>query len=144
MTNIFNLTYRKNLRRQLTKNFISLIEKNKIPKNIIGTWIRSLHFISPFILLFFVLTGSKYLAHLSIITLFILLAAFIYFNGCILSAFEKGLFENDENITDIFLYLSNYEINNKNRYKITVIIAPIIIVIFISTYFYRFTNKNYL
>jgi hypothetical protein len=51
---------------------------------------------------------------------------FFYFEGCFITIVEYKLDKkNHINIIDPYLYLSNIEINDENRYKYTLIISLI-------------------
>jgi len=114
---------RKKVRQKFIDKALKDIENSKIPKELIGNYIRILHFIIPLIILYIFLHGPMYLVIMTGTNLFIALSLFIYFEGCILSTLEYKLTKTDHNIVDIFLYGANKPINKANRMSATYAIA---------------------
>ena len=124
---------------------------NKIPisNNILGQWIKSSHFISPFAILFIILYGPIFLTKLCFIFMIISGILFIYLRGCFLSELEKKLCNNNINIVDIIIEIFQGKINYNNkkkisndRYNYTIKIGIIFfILVFIFSY-YRFIIKQ--
>jgi len=132
---------RRNIVKEiLDKKILPVLSENE--KLLIGTWIRSFHFMAPFGLMAIYLFFPKHLVTIGIIVILLITSSFIYFRGCVLSVLEERLLGNDINIIDGLLLLLNKEINGKNRYQISMIIAVTFITFNISVYYCRFYSST--
>jgi hypothetical protein len=124
----------------LDKKILPVLSDNE--KLLIGTWIRSFHFMAPFGIIAVYLFFPKHLVTIGIILMLLITGSFIYFRGCVLSVLEERLLGNDINIVDGLLLLLNKEINGKNRYQISMIIAVTFITFNICVYYCRFYSST--
>tara|TARA_B110000208_G_C11795548_1_gene439436 strand:+ start:1191 stop:1610 length:420 start_codon:yes stop_codon:yes gene_type:complete len=94
---------------------------NKIPisNNILGEWIKSFHFMSPYAIIFIILYGPILLVKLCCIFMLINIILFINMRGCYLSKLEKKLCNNNNNIVDIIIEIFQGKINNNNKIKLS-------------------------
>jgi len=123
---------------------------NKIPisNNILGQWIKSIHFMSPFAILFIILYGPILLYKLCFLFIIISTIIFIYMEGCFLSKLENKICNNNINIIDIIIEIFqgkiDYNNNNKisnDRYRYTFIIGIVFFILVFICSFYRFYIK---
>ena len=131
----------KKRRKIIIDNILYFLDILKIKKEVYGTWIRSFHFMSPFIGIFIILFFNKISSIFYILYLFILIFLFHYYKGCYLSIIEKKLCNNDINIVDILLpifYDNIEEDKNKRRYDITIKIGILYLIFCLTVYYYRF------
>lgn len=133
------------MKKYIIDTFEKWSNNSKISNKNIGSWIRSIHFTSPFFLLFFVIFGPRWIANIGITILIIIISSFIYFRCCLLSLLEKRICNDDINIVDAWLEMFGFKIFyhnkhklNKQRYLGTFIIGIIYIVTILSIYYYRF------
>ena len=125
---------------KLRESFVNYLEEkcDKVPlsKNSVGQLLRAFHISCPVFLLLFVLIGSKWLKYFAIVFLIFVIISFIIFNGCFMTSLEYKLLEDKFNIADPFLEICNMEINNKNRYNITLCVGTIYTIIFLLIFYF--------
>ena len=147
---------RKEIIREQKKNIISnlkkiILSKNYISQNNISYWIKAYHYSSPTILTLLILLGNIYIASSVLVINIIIVIGFIYFKGCLVSALEYNLCNDNNNIVDIWIECFEYkkiDYNNNTRdYKIklsnkrfdyTIVIGGIWFVTCLVIYYYRF------
>ena len=110
----------------------------KVSKINIGTWIRSIHFTSPIIIMLIVSLGEKYLVTLTILYCFI--ASILYFalQECFLSKFEQFYLKDDVYGVDLALELCTYKITKHTRFVGTIIVAFLFYIILFFIVYTRF------
>ena len=118
-----------------------LCDKSSINNYTIGMYIRAWHIMSPIYGIFFMFYISKFLYHLFIAGLLFVFILFIYFKGCILTILEKKLCGDMFTIFDPILEFNNIELNSKNRYDISLLIAILYFVVTFTIYYYRFNKQ---
>ena len=133
-----NDTIRK--RRKCIRERIERI--NPKHSRVIGAWIRCFHFMAPINCILCLLFGSKWLAMTAMVFMVIIIGAYLYFQGCILSWLEKKLCEEDINIADWLLIFLNQEVNNNNRNVITIYFFAFYILTICFIYYHRFGQYN--
>ena len=132
---------RRNIVKEfLDKKILPILSDNE--KLLIGTWIRSFHFMAPFGIISVYLFFPKKLVTIGILLMLLITGSFIYFRGCVLSVLEENLLGNDINIVDGLLIFLNKEINGKNRYQISMLIAVTFIIFNICVYYCRFYSST--
>lgn len=128
-------------RNKLRESFVNYLEnkcyKTGLSNKSIGNILRAFHMSCPVFLLLFVMIGSNFLKYFAIIFIIFVLISFIIFNGCFMSSLEDKLLADQFNISDPFLEICNLEINNRNRYNITLCIGIIYVIIFAIILFFR-------
>lgn len=147
---------RKEIIREQKKKIISnltniILSKNYISQNNISYWIKSYHYSSPTILTILILLGNIYIASSVLVINFIIVIGFFYFKGCLISALEYNLCNDNNNIVDIWIECFEYKKidykNNTRDYKIklsnkrfdyTIVIGGIWFVTCLVIYYYRF------
>ena len=105
---------------------------------LIGTWVRCFHFIAPINCAGFILFGNKRLATSAMVFMAIIICAYFYFQGCILSWLEKKLCGEDINIADWLLIFLDQDANNHNRNVITIHFFSFYLLAIFFVYYYRF------
>lgn len=120
---IFGKKYRNNIRRQIKKQIINVINESKIDSHIAEFVIKSFHFQQVFIS--FACLSSfvpKEIFICNVIVSLGLFILFLYLDGCVLSNVEYDLCSNKKqfiNIIDPFLSFFNVQRNKENRYYFT-------------------------
>jgi hypothetical protein len=109
---------------------------------LIGAWIRCFHFMAPINCMLCLLFGSKGLATTAMVFMAIIICAYFYFQGCILSWLEKKLCQEDINIADWLLIVLNQEANNNNRNVITIYFFAFYLLAICFIYYHRFGRNN--
>lgn len=123
-------------RRKWIKERIERV--NPKHSRLIGTWIRCFHFIAPINCIGFILFGAKRLATAAMVFMAIIICAYLYFQGCILSWLEKKLCGEDINIADWLLIFLDQDVNNHNRNIITIHFFSFYLLAILFVYYYRF------
>lgn len=111
-------TRRRARRLAVDYNLVRLRE-SKMPDEVLGFLVKSLHFHTPYyFLLMFLLLPYK-IAHYVMIPLVLCLIAFFYFDGCFLTIIEYRLMGQDINIIDPYIYWMGDVPTPKNRFYYT-------------------------
>jgi hypothetical protein len=141
--NYFDITYRKNLRKELVNMIYNQLIKTGYPPNILAFIIKAYHLTIPFITIVIYLFAPLQLSYILCGVLFIFLILYIYLQGCFISHLEYKLHNKDFiNIADPMLVLFNYPINKENQYLAT-LYATIIyfIIVFFILYMRNIIGK---
>lgn len=110
----------------------------RISRNSIGTWIRSIHFMSP-VLLLLVVTLAKYkIAKYCLIYCVVTSFMFLYLQECYLSKIEQFMLNDDVYAVDLSLEVFNIKITKQNRFIATVISASLVYIIVFAIFYKRF------
>jgi hypothetical protein len=138
MTDSFDIKYRKKCRKRLVEYLYGLLIRTNIPYPILAFVLKATHFfISYFILLlviFMPLPVCFLLTCLSILTF----GLFLYFKGCFLSQLEYKLDDKDFiNIVDLYLAIVGWDINEENRYTITMYVVYLYFATLFSILYWR-------
>ena len=110
-------------RSNLVKKLIKQCDLSKISNKSLGIIIRGFRISSPANILISLLFLPKKLFILTIIYLLVLLSFFIYFDGCLLTILERKLCGDDFTFIDPVLEAYDLELNNKNRFKASIMAA---------------------
>jgi len=115
----------------------------------IGIWMRSVHLVSPFFLIFISLFHSERTTKLCIYFMITMFTLFLLLGDCWMSRLENRLCNDRMCIVDLVIeslgidiYSLSYERQNKIRYSFTYIIATIFFVTLLVIYYYRFIKKK--
>ena len=122
-------------------NYLENIIENKFnffSKKTIGIYIRSFHIVLPYNFIILFLFGSKKLNIFILFFLFTALAFFYIFQGCLLTILEKKLCGDEYTFIDPFIEFHNLELNNKNRYEISLYVAILYVLLMIFIFLLRF------
>lgn len=111
---------------------------NNISEKSLGTWIRSIHFSSPLIILIIVSLGKPLLVHLTVFFTLLITLLYLLCNDCFLSIYEQRLLNDDIYGIDATLEVFNIPVNEQNRYKGTLLVAIAYYIIMISILQKRF------
>jgi len=123
---MFSKESRKANRKLLVDFVFNLLKSVNMPNKVKAFLVRSIHFHTPGVFFLFFSLLKFNIAILFLIPLLIVFTMFFYFEGCFITIVEYKLDKkNHINIIDPYLYLSNIEINDENRYKYTLIISLI-------------------
>lgn len=136
MTNDFVKIRRKEIKDLALK----LCNKIPISNKILGSWIRSYHYSLPAYIFLTICIGPLYLVKICFLFLLIIILLFIYFRGCWLSIIEKELCNDDMNIADWLIQICKYDVNKKNRYKISYLYFSLYLLSAITVTYMRFKN----
>ena len=110
----------------------------RISRNSIGTWIRSIHFMSP-VLLLLVVSFAKYkIAKYCLIYCVVTSFMFLYLQECYLSKIEQFMLNDDVYAVDLSLEVFNIKITKQNRFIATVISASLVYIIVFAIFYKRF------
>lgn len=130
----------RKLKFQIVDKFERFIEKhfNFFNKKTIGTIIRSFHIVLPFNIIVLFLFGPKNINIFNLIFLFSALFFFYLFKGCFLTIIETRFCGDEFTFIDPFIEFHNLKLNNKNRYKISIYVALLYVLIMIFIFLLRF------
>jgi hypothetical protein len=132
---------RKNKKYIVASNFKSFCDKCKVSNYTIGMYIRGWHIMTPIYTIILMFYVSKLFYHILIFNLLFVFFAFIYFNGCVLTVLETKLCGDTFTFIDPILEYNNIELNSKNRYNVSFIVANLYLLVTFIIYFYRFKMK---
>ena len=133
---MFNRNYARNI---LKKILLKYIDDIPLSLNVKRNWLRALHYVLPFMLIFFVTLGNKFHFYLGIAISVVIIVLFKLLNGCVISSLENKLFRDNSNITDVVLELLILKKTRHNQIRITQYIFALWITYVIFIYNYRFT-----
>lgn len=133
---MFNRNYARNI---LKKILLKYIDDIPLSLNVKRNWLRALHYVLPFMLIFFVTLGNKFHFYLGIAISVVIIVLFKLLNGCVISSLENKLFRDNSNITDVVLELLILKKTRHNQIRITQYIFALWIIYVIFIYNYRFT-----
>ena len=135
LSNNYNI---KKIKKLKILNIAKLFcNSTNISENTLGQIIRAFHTTSPFAALSCILFFDLPYVVLSTLFLITILLLFRYYNGCILSYLENKLCNDNYNITDIILEVTQLEKNHNNRVHITYFIGSFYGVLYILILIYR-------
>ena len=95
----------------------------KISDKSLGAWIRSFHFMSPFLAMVIVSIGNPMLVLLAVGYTVIAASLFVLWKECFLSIQEQRLLKDDVYGIDLFLEIFGIPVNTETRYKGTISFA---------------------
>lgn len=120
--------------------FKSLCDKCTISNHTLGMYIRGWHIMTPIYTIILMFYISKLLYNILIFNLLFVFIAFIYFKGCVLTVLETKLCGDTFTFIDPILEYNIIELNSKNRYNVSFIVANLYLALTFIIYFYRFKN----
>lgn len=129
---------RKRQREKLAEWIIKLVRSTGIPDQVAAFVVKALHYTLPYYLsmssMFLPLFMTRFLLFMPIV--FILL--FVYMHGCVISVVEYRLNKNDPvNVIDPILCALGMDINNENRYDMTLFANCLFFFFMLVVYFIR-------
>ena len=138
MTDYFDIEYRKKCRKKLVEYLYELLIRTNISHPILAFVLKSCHFLISYIIILLVVFAplpiGLLFTGLSIITF----GLFFYFKGCFVSQLEYKLHDKDFiNIVDPYLAIVGWEINDENRYTITIYIVYLYFATLFSILYWR-------
>jgi len=110
----------------------------RISRNSIGTWIRSIHFMSPVLLLLVVSLAKYKITKYCLIYCLITSFMFLYFQECYLSKIEQFMLNDDVYAVDLSLEVFNVKITKQSRFIATIIFGSLIYIIVFAIFYKRF------
>ena len=110
----------------------------RISRSSLGTWIRSIHFMSPVLLLLVVSLAKYEIAKYSIIYCLFTSFLFLYLQECYLSKIEQFMLNDDVYAVDLSMEVFNIKINKRNRFITTIISASLVYIIIFAIFYKRF------
>lgn len=132
------------IERKLKFKIIDIFEKfiekyfNFFSKKTLGIIIRSFHVVIPFNIFVLFLFAPKNINIFNLIFLFSALFFFCLFQGCFLTIIERKLCGDEFTFIDPFIEFHSLKLNNKNRYKISIYVALLYVLIMIFIFMLRF------
>jgi hypothetical protein len=126
-------------RRRFLKEYIERVDLKYA--TLIGAWVRCFHFMAPIACMVLVGIGPKWAANFSVAFLVVVISAYLYFRGCMLSWLEKRLCRDDINIADWLLVVLGCKTDQHNRNMITLFFFPFYFAFIMLVYYYRFDFK---
>lgn len=138
-----NKYFIKKYKKIIVNSIINLLRKLNLPDYFLAKCIRSFHFVAPYYLISFMYYSKSFITTFCILFLPIFIFfMFIIFDGCLLASIEYEIDKKNFACIDPYLYFLNIEITNENRklYSIISNIQIFIIMIFIFSYRFLFTN----
>jgi hypothetical protein len=110
----------------------------KVSKINVGTWIRSVHFTSPLIVLLIITLGKPYLVMITIAYCVIASIVYLVLQECLLSKFEQLYLGDDVYGVDLALEVCEFNITKKSRFVGTIIVASLFYLIVSLILYTRF------
>jgi hypothetical protein len=143
MTDYFDIEYRKKCRKKLVEYLYEQLIRTNIPHPILAFVLKSGHFLISYIIIllaiFAPLPIGFVLTALSIVTF----GMFNFFKGCFFSQLEYKLNDKDFiNVIDPYLAVVGWEINDENRYSITMYIVYLYFALLFSILYMRMNNQT--
>ena len=130
-------------RDTIVKIILTILDKINLPNKIKAFIIKSMHMQAP-INGFTLIVLSNFRVGICIYFMFVLVfILFFYFNGCFITIVEYKLDkENFINIADPYLYMTNSELTDENRYYSIIYIGIFYMIVSAWILLYKF-KKNY-
>ena len=138
MNKYFYIEYRKKCRKSLVYSIYDYIINTKYPPHICGFVIKSCHFIIPYIFILITMLAPATIGILLTIVSMITFGMFLYLKGCFVSHLEYKLDNtNFINIMDPYLVTLGWDINETNRYNLTIYMLSIYFSLMFSILYLR-------
>ena len=130
-------------RDTIVKIILTVLDKINLPNKIKAFIIKSMHMQAP-INGFTLIVLSNFRVGICIYLVFVFVfILFFYFNGCFITIVEYKLDkENFINIADPYLYMTNSELTDENRYYSIIYIGIFYMIVSTWILLYKF-KKNY-
>lgn len=130
-------------RDTIVKVILNILDKINLPNKIKAFIIKSMHMQAP-INGFTLIVLSNFRVGICIYLVFVFVfILFFYFNGCFITIVEYKLDkENFINIADPYLYMTNSELTDENRYYSIIYIGIFYMIVSTWILLYKF-KKNY-
>ena len=130
-------------RDTIVKIILTILDKINLPNKIKAFIIKSMHMQAP-INGFTLIVLSNFRVGICIYLVFVFVfILFFYFNGCFITIVEYKLDkENFINIADPYLYMTNSELTDENRYYSIIYIGIFYMIVSTWILLYKF-KKNY-
>lgn len=130
-------------RDTIVKIILTVLDKINLPNKIKAFIIKSMHMQAP-INGFTLIILSNFRVGICIYLVFVFVfILFFYFNGCFITIVEYKLDrENFINIADPYLYMTNSELTDENRYYSIIYIGIFYMIVSTWILLYKF-KKNY-
>jgi len=142
MKNYFDIEYRKKCRKELVYYLYDCIINTNYPPSLCMFVIKSCHLVFPYISILLTMFAPIPLGILLTSISFISFGLFIYFKGCFVSHLEYKLDNtNFINIMDPYLVTLNWEINEENRYNITLYMVSLYFILMFTILYFRCCHK---
>lgn len=128
----------KEYRNEVVQICIQQLKRLGLSEKTIGFFIRAYHVNVP-IYFFIAMIYGSYLMNVALLVFLIgALISFIVFDGCILSRIESTLDDEDITVVDPVLEILGLDVNNKNRLKVSYVIAGLYLGMAFFIFFIRF------
>ena len=138
MTDYFDIEYRKKCRKRLVEYLYDLLIRTNIPHPILAFVLKSCHFLISYIIALLVIFAPLPIGIIFTGLSLITFGLFFYFKGCFFSQLEYKLHDKDFiNIVDPYLAIVGWDINDENRYTITMYIVCFYFAILFSILYWR-------
>lgn len=132
----------KEYRNEVVQHCIHQLKQLGLSEKTIGFFMRAYHVNVP-IYFFIAMIYGSYMVNVALIIFLIgALISFIVFDGCILSRIESTLDNEDITVVDPILEILGLEVNNKNRVKISYVIAGLYLSMAFLIFWFRFLGGS--
>lgn len=143
------LNEKRERRKKVVESLLRRIRNSGLPDKVTGRLLRGLHFHLPIYLLLLVIHLPLKIAIIIIIIGFLLIFAYVYYGGCVLTSVENELFKNVETernvtIVDSIILFCKDELNGKTRNNYTIAGFSVWITTVILIYLKRIQNQQIL
>jgi hypothetical protein len=138
MTKYFDITYRKNIRKQLVNYLYERLKKTNFTPEMLAFMIKSHHFTFPLATFFIYLYAPLLLIYIVLFIQFIFIGLFIYLHGCFVTHLEYKLNKKKFiNIIDPYLMYFDYPLNNDTRYFGTMCVVAVYFISIVPILYFR-------
>tara|TARA_B100000424_G_scaffold257955_1_gene239394 strand:- start:5971 stop:6411 length:441 start_codon:yes stop_codon:yes gene_type:complete len=143
MTSFFSKSTRNQFRKKIVNFLYDLIKLSEFNENIVSYVIKSWHFVFPYMSFLLYMCAPLVVGYILLIILLLFWGLFIYLEGCFLSYLEYKLSkETYVNVMDPYLLLGGWEINNKNRFNMTIFIVNFYFLVSFLIIYVRLKIRN--
>jgi hypothetical protein len=140
------LNKKRERRKKVVESLLKRIRNIGLPDKTTGRLLRGLHFHLPIYLLLLLIHLPLNIASIIIIIGFLLIFAYVYYGGCVLTSIENQLFKNIESeknvtIVDYIILFCKDELNSNTRNNYTIVGFAVWIITVMLIYLKRIQNK---
>mgnify|MGYP001195661257 FL=1 len=138
MNKYFDIEYRKKCRKSLVYSIYDYIINTNYPPHICGFVIKACHFTIPYIFILITMLAPVTIGIILTILSMITFGMFLYLKGCFVSHLEYKLDNtNFINIMDPYLVILGWDINEVNRYNLTLYLLSLYFILMFTILYLR-------
>ena len=132
----------KEYRNEVVQYCIQQLKRLGLSEKTIGFFVRAYHVNVPIYFFIAMIYGSYAVNVALLIFLVGALISFIVFDGCILTRIESTLDDEDITVVDPTLEILGLEVNNRNRVKVSYVIAALYMGMALLIFCFRFMGRG--